>query len=407
MKFRTSLLAAILLLAPTRQVAAQPVPPVFPYTVEEARRIEKDNALPLTDFYDAPKILKDPGALLRSQEFDGYRFPGDFSAEDLGIRTVRFLYVSRASSGLKVPASGVIVLPYGKPPPGGWPVLVWGHGTSGVGRPCAPSLMKDLYYGWEGLLQWPLLGYAVVAPDYAGLGTDVPHQYLVGPAQAQDMRHAVPAARQAVAELGSRWVALGHSQGAAAVLHLGEMFQQEKNPDPGYLGAVALAPGTDRLPLLQSSIDAPANHGYLAFQAYGIRATFPDFEFRDFLTPQALERMPVVQTGGWFVSLATFAHEVPQGKMVLPGAADNPHFRKFRDMNLLGTRKAHGPIFLAAGLKDRTIPAASVRSALERMRAQGSTVEYREYPGLGHDALVFGSFRDQVRWVRDRFAAGR
>jgi hypothetical protein len=34
---------------------------------------------------------------------------------------------------------------------------------------------------------------------------------------------------------------------------------------------------------------------------------------------------------------------------------------------------------------------------------RGSTVEYKKYPGLDHDSLVFGSFRDQVRWVRDRF----
>ena len=74
--------------------------------------------------------------------------------------------------------------------------------------------MKDLYYSWQGLLQWPTLGYAVVAPDYAGLGTDVPHQYLAAPAQAQDVLNAVPAARDAVSQLGTRWVAIGHAQGA-------------------------------------------------------------------------------------------------------------------------------------------------------------------------------------------------
>jgi hypothetical protein len=37
------------------------------------------------------------------------------------------------------------------------------------------------------------------------------------------------------------------------------------------------------------------------------------------------------------------------------------------------------------------------------MKDQGTTVEYKEYAGLDHDSLVFGSFRDQVRWVRDRF----
>ena len=98
----------------------------------------------------------------------------------------RFLYRSRSVAGTDVPASGVILLPNGTPPARGWPVVVWAHGTSGVARTAAPSLMKDLYYGWEGLLQWPLLGYAVVAPDYAGLGTNVPHQYRAYPGLDHD-----------------------------------------------------------------------------------------------------------------------------------------------------------------------------------------------------------------------------
>jgi pimeloyl-ACP methyl ester carboxylesterase len=378
-------------------------PPLFPYTPQEARELEKKNALPITDFYATSKALPGPGKLIRSREFADYRFPGDFKPADLGIKAVRFLYSSKAARGEVVPASGVVLLPYGKPPARGWPVVVWAHGTSGVGRPCAPSLMKDLYYGWQGLLQWPLLGYAVVAPDYAGLGTDVPHQYLVAPAQAQDVIHAVPAARKAVPELGARWVAIGHSQGATAVLFVAELQHQMKAPDPNYLGAVALSPGTDRLPLLQSAVKRPTSHGYLAFLAYGIKAVYPEFSYASFLTPEAIKLMPVVETGGWYVTLASFAHKIPVGKMVLPEAEKNAHFLKVRAMSLIGRKRAHGPIFLAQGLEDTTIPTETVNEAYERMKGQGSTVEYRTYPGLDHDSLVFGSFRDQVRWVGDRF----
>jgi acetyl esterase/lipase len=378
-------------------------PPLFPYTPEEARELEKKNALPITDFYDTPKALPGPGKLIRSKEFSEYRFPGDFKPADLGIKAVRFLYSSKAALGGGVPASGVVLLPYGKPPAGGWPVVVWAHGTSGVGRPCAPSLMKDLYYSWQGLLQWPMLGYAVVAPDYAGLGTDVPHQYLVAPAQAQDVIHAVPAARKAVPELGPKWVAIGHSQGGSAVLFVAELQHQMKVPDPNYLGAVALSPGTDCLPILQSAVKRPANHGYLAFLAYGIKAVYPEFNYANFLTPEAIKLMPVVETGGWYVTLATFAHKIPVGKMVLPGAEKNAHFLKVREMSVIGRKRAHGPIFLAQGLEDTTVPTETVNVAYERMKDQGSTVEYKKYPGLDHDSLVFGSFRDQVRWVRDRF----
>ena len=66
-------------------------------------------------------------------------------------------------------------------------------------------------------------------------------------------------------------------------------------------------------------------------------------------------------------------------------------------------KRAHGPIFLAQGLEDTTILTETVNAAHERMKGQDTTVEYKKYPGLDHDSLVFGSFRDQVRWVRDRF----
>jgi acetyl esterase/lipase len=381
-----------------------PKPPLFPYTIDEARELEKKNALSITHFYDTPKGSKGPaGELIAKEEFSQYSFPGNFKPADLGIKVVRFLYWSKAACSELVPASGVILIPYGNPPNGGWPVVVWAHGTSGVGRPCAPSLMKDLYYGWQGLLQWPMLGYAVVAPDYAGLGTDVPHQYLLAPAQANDVLNAVPAARKAFPQLGARWVAVGHSQGATAVLFVAELQGQRKVPDPNYLGAVALSPGTDRLLLLRAAIKNPANHGYLAFLAYGIKAVYPEFQYSDFLTPEAVKLMLVVKEGGWFVTLATFAHKVPVGKMVLSGAEKNPHFLKLRDMSMIGLKRAHGPIFLAQGDKDTTIPIDTVRIAYKRMLDQGTTAEYKEYAGLDHDSLVFGSFRDQVRWVQDRF----
>src|SRR5262245_17382311 len=375
-------------------------PPRFPYTPREAREIEKKNALEITKFYDTPRALPGPGELIKSEEFSGYRFPGDFKPADLGIKIVRFLYSSKAAGGKVVPASGVVLIPYGKPPAGGWPVVVWAHGTSGVGRPFAPSLMKDLYYSWEGLLQWAMLGYAVVAPDYAGLGTNVPHQYLAAPAQAQDVIHAIPAARQAVKQLGGRWLAIGHSQGAGAVLCVAELQHQLK--DPNYLGAIALAPVGDLEPVFEH-IHQSSNRGYVAFLAYGIKAVHPDFKFDAFLTPQAVKLMPVVERGGWFVTLATFAHQVPAGKLLKPNWKKNKHFQKFRKLSILGERPAFGPVLLLQGLKDEAIPTSATDALYQRMQKQKSVVKYRKYPGLGHDPLLFGSFRDQVRWVQERF----
>ena len=48
-------------------------------------------------------------------------------------------YRSRGVKGEPIVASGFILLPKGKVPKGGWPVLAWAHGTTGVADTCAPS----------------------------------------------------------------------------------------------------------------------------------------------------------------------------------------------------------------------------------------------------------------------------
>ncbi len=54
------------------------------------------------------------------------------------------------NGGLTV-ATAVVLLPKGIAPAGGWPVVAWAHGTTGVADQCAPSLSQDLA-GYDGLI---------------------------------------------------------------------------------------------------------------------------------------------------------------------------------------------------------------------------------------------------------------
>ncbi len=130
-----------------------------------------------------------PGELIRAEPFDEYALPYDVSA-------VRFLYHSRAATGEDVASSGVILVPDGKPPAGGWPIIAWAHRFSGVARTCAPSLMRNLYVG-PFLSMYVGLGYAVVATDYAGLGTNFRNAFLDLRSNAMDVIYSVTAARAA------------------------------------------------------------------------------------------------------------------------------------------------------------------------------------------------------------------
>ena len=169
------------------------------------------HTLPLTKFYDTPHPLPagKPGELIRSEPFDEYELPPEVSA-------VRILYHSRSASGEDVATSGVVLIPSEKKPPaGGWPVIAWAHGATGVARPCAPSLMRNIGHG-PLLSMYVNLGYAVVATDYTGLGTNFRNAFLDAQSNATDVIGSVSAARAAVPQLGARWIVMGEGEGSLA-----------------------------------------------------------------------------------------------------------------------------------------------------------------------------------------------
>jgi hypothetical protein len=167
-----AILAAVTSVITLRSAPLAADEPGLPHSLAEAIQMERADALPRTAFYDTPSLGKTkPGDLLRQAPFRGYAVPS-------GARAVRILYHSLNADGGDVATSGVVLIPAGRPPTGGWPVIAWAHGTSGVARMCAPSLQKDMEYGEEGLMPMVRAGFAVVATDYHGLGTEGPHEYI-------------------------------------------------------------------------------------------------------------------------------------------------------------------------------------------------------------------------------------
>ena len=118
------------------------------------------------------------------------------------------MYRSDGSAGDPVAEVAMVFIPNGTPPADGWPVVAWGHGTSGVGDSCAPSKYPSLYpdpwpqYGNE-VARLVRQGYVVTAPDYEGLGTPGLHSYLNTDTEAFAMIDAVRAARHLAQEVAA------------------------------------------------------------------------------------------------------------------------------------------------------------------------------------------------------------
>ena len=368
-----------------------------PKSVAEAAAMESKDALPITRFYDAPEGLESsrPGSLVRKEPFEGYTLPA-------GAHAVRILYHSRSAEDHDVVTSGVVLVPAGQTPKGGWPVIAWAHGTSGVARQCAPSLMKDVYYGEEGLMPMVRAGYAVVATDYHGLGTAGVHQYVNKAAQAFDVIYSIPAARAAVPTLGERWVVDGHSQGGLAAWGVAEAERTRR--DHGYLGAVAVAPPSQLHDVLTQMTSSTAASFYLDYIAWAIHARTPSFQPSDMLTGAALARYDDVTTKGCFYyAYASFLGDAAP-PVLKAGWAETPGARRFFLDNYTGVAQIGGPLLVVAGEADQTVPLASIRAAVQNACARRIALQLRTYPGLDHDPTMDKSTPDQLAWIADRFA---
>ncbi len=162
--------------------------------VSEVIRMDAVAALPRTAFFEtsAAAARGEPGTLIRSEEFAGYDLPAD-------VRATRILYRTRSQLDHDAVASAVVIVPTRAAPPGGWPVVVWAHGDTGVAQNCAPSLSKSLGHNALTLAkEGALRGFAVVAVDYSGLGAGYQHEFLWKTANANDIVFAAAAARAAL-----------------------------------------------------------------------------------------------------------------------------------------------------------------------------------------------------------------
>src|SRR3984957_180907 len=371
---------------------------LFATSWTEGKRIDAERALPPTTFYESPLpvVPKNAGSLIRSEVAQEYSLPP-------GVTATRILYYTRTPAGVDAVSSGVVLVPYGTPPPGGWPLIAWSHGTSGVAHSCAPSLMRSLFYNWEGLFEYVMLGFAVVATDYAGLGTDGRHAYVDMLSNGADVIYSVPAARSAVSNLSSKWVIVGHSQGGLSSLGVAELEEEIK--DPNFLGTVALAGASDLQASIQAVLKArsPVLNGLIAFWVYGVKTVYPELNLNDVLTNRALSIYDASVESGCSAASGAFA-AIPTDEILQPDWSNNRYIKQFLARDRPGAQSVFGPLLLVGGGDDPLFTESAGRKIFQRLCAAGAQIQHKIYPGLSHDPVVYGSFKDQMDWIGARFA---
>jgi pimeloyl-ACP methyl ester carboxylesterase len=347
------------------------------------------HSLKLSKFYDTPDPLPpaSPGQLIRFTDFDEYNLP-------LHISSVRFLYYARSANGAPVAASGVILYPDKTPSPGGWPVIAWAHTLNGVARQCAPSLDRNLQHG-PFLAMYVNLGYAVVATDYTGLGTSFRNAYADTVSNAWDVIDSVAAARNAMHQLGARWIAIGTGDGGSAAMKVAEL--EHDLQDSNYLGSVAISPSADME-------DAYATAGNLSldepvFLAYGIKTVYQQFEPSRVLTEKAM--LSYTKVADACLRTENTAGD-SAAAMLKPNWQSDPFVQKFFSRNRLGKVPARAPLLV---ISTDTNPAAQqTGKVVEWLCQQKDQVQFEKFTGFNSGGVIGDSVRDQMNWVEGRFA---
>ncbi|MGF6636631.1 hypothetical protein [Paraburkholderia sp. 35.1] len=140
----------------------------------------------------------------------------------------------------------------------------------------------------------------------------------------------------------------------------------------------------------------------MAFWIYGVKTVYPQFEPRDVLTSKALSIYDTSVEDGCSAASGAFA-ALPTDELLLPGWRENRYVKLFLARNRPGTQPTYGSILLVGGGDDILFTKVAGQKVFDRICAAGGQVQRKLYPGLGHDAVVYGSLKDQLQWITQRF----
>lgn len=353
------------------------------------------------DFYAAPpEVPSEPGQLLRTEGFD--------RAVPDGATARRILYTTTALGDEPALASAIVVVP-DDAGDGPVPLVAWAHGTTGVAEGCAPSLLDEPFESGALFIIEDAIdkGWAVVATDYVGLGTEGPHGYLVGEPAGHAVLDSIRAARQVEGlDLSDQSVVWGHSQGGHAALWAGTLAD-DYAPDAGVVGVAAAAPASNLTGLVANLDEVPGGAIFASYVVDGYARTYDDVRARDYVRGAAEVQMREIATrclsgpGALLNVLSTLVQDTsPIDTDPTTGALGA------RLAENIPTDPIEPPLLIAQGETDPlVIPSAQQEYADQRCAVDGGPVDYRTYPDRDHVGVVAADspyVPDLLEWTEQR-----
>ncbi|GBQ25741.1 hypothetical protein AA13594_0006 [Gluconacetobacter azotocaptans DSM 13594] len=327
--------------------------------------------------------------------------------------TISYLSTDGVTGSGLVPVTGEVIYPAGPAPAGGWPIVAWAHGTVGIADICAPSRNPHSARDKTYLAEWLHRGFAIVATDYQGLGSDGTHPYLNARAEAYSVLDGIRAALSGLPDLRNRVMIVGQSQGAGAAF-AATAYAPEYAPALDIRGTVAT--GIPYMtPQIAKALTAGA-HGkkapkddplvaYALLMGASTAGLDPSFDASAAFTPRAMKAFHAASSV-CFPDLfdRVKADHLTQANAFAPGI-DTALAPSFRAM-AFPTLKLRTPLFVGTGARDRDVaPDGQLLLVKDACRA-GTIVQAHLYKGLDHSQTVMASVPDSAAFTRAVMAGG-
>lgn len=325
-----------------------------------------------------------------------------------GMQAWRVRYWTTSQDGVRQEVTGVVVAPREAIPPRPRRVIAWAHGTSGVVEKCALSIHPDFFTATPGLEQAIRQGYVVVAPDYPGLGSPMPHPYLVGGDTARSVLDAVRAARAIPgAAAGSQFAVWGESQGGHAALWTATAAGSYA-PDLTLVGTAAAAPPTDLAENMRKASEPNVRAMMMAFTLYSWSEHF-GYSLDGVVnrTNQGVVRRLAQNnciTLGSTPKLGTIL-----GIVSVRGALRNKDMGRIAPWaatmraNSVDATRVPGPLLIAQSVKDPLVAAAVTRKFAKAICRHRTALRWIELPGGDHAHSARDSATETLAWIGARF----
>lgn len=336
-------------------------------------------------------------------------------------------YKMLGQSGQEVQATSLVFTPNTPTPVGGWPIVVWAHGTTGVADACAPSKAALADSTKDLISKLLAAGYVVVAPDYEGLGTSGIHPFLNVKSEAFSITDAVVATRNYLLQrnllTSKKWLTVGHSQGGHAALGAA---QYASRAQLDYKGTVAVAPASNLGGILVDGEAQVANapidikiatyaqlDTYTALVTAGIRNTQPAFNYSQVFTSQISSIAAQAENlcsgplyGAFYEGMSNYAKDhngtLDGFTRTQPNFMAVPLVKTFLEKDSQPLQvKVTTPIIIYQGIADPTVPKLATDLLISNATAVGTKINSYVTGNWDHGTVMSSNVDNIVMDVKN------